>query len=320
MSRLGIPGLSAAVVTERRLRWSAAFGVADLENSVPARTTTVYRLASITKPVTAAAVLQLVDAGTIDLDAPIQRYVPAFPEKPWPVTARHLLAHQSGIRNWTEEEFHSTRRYSSIAESLDAFKDDPLLFQPGTRTHYTSLGYNLLGAIVEGASGKPFARYLEEHVFRPAAMHDARVDDVAAIIPGRAHGYRRDGAGEIVNSPLSDVSNRVAGGGLAATAEDVARFAVALQRGTLVKPSTARAAFGRQTTNDRKVTGYGMGWIVGTTGGVAEAYHTGGQPKVSTVLYMVPRSGIAVVLLANLEGVQEPLLGVARETAGALLR
>ena len=320
MSRLGIPGLSAAVVTERRLRWSAAYGVADLENDVPARTTTVFRLASITKPITATAVLQLVEAGTVNLDAPIQRYVPAFPEKPWPVTVRHLLSHQSGIRNWTDEEFHSTRRYATIADTLVLFKDDPLRFRPGTRTEYTSLGYELLGAVIEGVSGMPFARYLDERVFDPAGMHGARVDDVLAIVPGRARGYRRTAEGGYLNSPLSDVSNRVAGGGLAATAEDVARFAVALQRGLLVKPSTARAAFGRQTTSDRRLTGYGMGWIVGRSGGLAEAYHTGGQPKVSTVLYMVPRSGIAVVLLANLEGVHEPLLGVARETAEALLR
>ena len=120
----------------------------------------MYRLASVTKPITATAVLQLVEAGKVDLDAPIQRYVPAFPEKQWPVTVRHLLSHQSGIRNWTDEEFHNTRHFASIAESLAVFKDDPLLFEPGTRTQYTSLGYNLMGAVVEGVSGKPFLDYL----------------------------------------------------------------------------------------------------------------------------------------------------------------
>jgi CubicO group peptidase (beta-lactamase class C family) len=308
------------VVADRRLRWSAAYGVADVENAVPARTTTVFRLASVTKPITATAVLQLVEARTVDLDAPIQRYVPSFPPKPWPVTVRHLLSHQSGIRNWTDAEFHSTRRYATIADTLVLFRDDPLRFRPGTRTEYTSLGYELLGAVVEGVSAKPFGRYLAEHVFRPAGMEATRVEDVLAIIPGRARGYRRSAEGELTNSPLSDVSNRVAGGGLAGTAEDVARFAAAYQRGALLKPSTARAAYGRQTTSDRKVTGYGLGWIVGTSGGRAEVYHTGGQPQVSTVLYMVPRAGIAVVLLANLEGMQEPLLAVARETAGVLLR
>lgn len=320
MTRLGIPGLSAAVVTERRLRWSDAFGTADLENFVPAKAVTVYRLASVTKPITATAVLQLVEAGKVDLDAPIQRYVPAFPEKQWPVTVRHLLSHQSGVRNWTDEEFHNTRHFANIAESLAVFKDDPLLFEPGTRTQYTSLGYNLLGAVVEGVSGKPFLEYLHDRVFTPAGMEAARGDDVLAVIPNRAPGYQLSAAGELRNSPLSDTSNRTAGGGLVATAEDVARFAIAFQRATLLKASTTQAAYGRQRTRDRKVTGYGLGWIVGETAGRTEVYHTGGQPRVSTVLYMVPRAGLAVVLLCNLEDVSNPLLDLARQVADALLR
>jgi serine beta-lactamase-like protein LACTB, mitochondrial len=320
MARLGIPGLSAAIVTERQLRWSGAFGMADLENFVAARTVTVYRLASVTKPITATAVLQLVEAGKVDLDAPIQRYVPAFPEKQWPVTVRHLLSHQSGVRNWTEEEFHNTRHFTSIAESLAVFKDDPLLFEPGTRTQYTSLGYNLLGAVVEGVSGKPFLEYLHDRVFAPAGMESARGDDVLAIIPNRADGYQMTAGGELRNSPMSDTSNRTAGGGLVATAEDVARFAIAFQRAALVKASTAQAAFGRQRTRDRRLTGYGLGWIVGEAPGRTEVYHTGGQPRVSTVLYMVPRSGSAVVLLCNLEGVSAPLLDLARQVTDTLLR
>ena len=320
MTRLGIPGLSTALVTERRLSWSNAFGSADLENFVPAKAETVYRLASVTKPITATAVLQLVEAGKVDLDAPIQRYVPAFPEKQWPVTVRHLLSHQAGIRNWTDEEFHNTRHFATLAESLAVFKDDPLLFEPGSRTQYTSLGYNLMGAVVEGVSGKPFLEYLQERVFAPAGMESARGDDVLAIIPNRAAGYQMTAGGELRNSPMSDTSNRTAGGGLVATAEDVARFAIAFQRGTLLKPSTAQAAYGRQRTRDRKFTGYGLGWIVGDAGRRTEVYHTGGQPRVSTVLYMVPRSGFAVVLLCNLEGVSNPLLDLARQVGDTLIR
>ncbi len=319
MTRLGIPGLQAAVVTERRLRWLGAFGTADLENFVPVRNETVFRLASVTKPITATAVLQLVEAGRVDLDAPIQRYVPAFPAKQWPVTVRHLLSHQSGIRNWTDEEFHNTRHYATLAESLHIFADDPLLFEPGSRTQYTSLGYNLMGAVVEGVSGKPFLDYLAEHVFERAGMTGARGDDVRAIIPNRAAGYQMSGDGLLANSPFSDTSNRTAGGGLVATAEDVALFASAFQRGALVRSSTAQAAYGRQRTSARKITGYGLGWIVAQSRGRAEVYHTGGQPRVSTVLYMVPRSGLAVVLLCNLEGVSDPLLELARGMTDALL-
>jgi serine beta-lactamase-like protein LACTB, mitochondrial len=315
LPRLGAPGLSIGVVRDRELRWSAGYGLADLENEVPATPISVYRLASVAKPITATAVLQLWERGKLDLDAPIQRYVPGFPDKPWPITARHLLAHQSGVRNWTAEEFHNTRRFSSITESLEPFKDDALLFEPATRTQYSSLGFTLLGAAIEGAGGAPFMEQLRASVFQPAGMESARDDNVFAIVPHRARGYFRHGDGSLANAPLTDTSNRTPGGGLVATAEDVARFASALQRGLLLKPETLQAALTAQKLRGGRVTGYGLGWVVGRRGARREAYHVGGQPQVSTVLYMQPDAGVAVAILANLEGVENALLDLARQAA-----
>jgi len=320
MRRHGIPGLSAAVTSAGALRLSAGYGMADVENSVAASPATVYRLASVSKPITAVAVLQLVEKGKLDLDAPLQRYVPGFPEKPWPVTCRHLLCHQSGVRQWTDEEFRSTRHYWSLAESVDFFKDDPLAFEPGTRTLYTSLGYSLLGAAIESASGQAYADYLRESVFVPAGMETARLDDVFALIPHRAHGYQKGPGGELVNSALSDTSNRMAGGGIVATAEDVARFALALHAGALVTRDSREQMFTRQKGRDGRLTGYGLGWTVDGGRGRREVYHVGGQPRVSTVLYMRPDQDVAVVLLANLEGVSGPLLELARQAAEIALR
>jgi serine beta-lactamase-like protein LACTB, mitochondrial len=311
----GIPGLTISVVTDRELRWSNGYGMADLENFVPARELTVYRLASVTKPITATAVLQLVEQGKLDLDAPVQKYVPEFPEKPWPVTARQLLAHQAGVRNWTEEEFRSTRRYTSVGEALGVFKDDPLLHEPGTRVQYSSYGYNLLGSLVEGASGQRYLEYLREHVFEPAGMVWARDDDVFVIIPNRARGYRRTADGAVLNSPLSDTSNRIPGGGLVATADDVARFATALQTGLLLKPESLNLMFTRQKLKNGTPTGFGLGFVLGAHRRHREVYHLGGQPRVSTLLYMRPDRGVAVVLLTNLEGVGNPLLDLARQIA-----
>ncbi|HEX6737709.1 MAG TPA: serine hydrolase domain-containing protein [Vicinamibacteria bacterium] len=311
----GIPGLTVSVATERELRWSNGYGMADLENFVPARELTVYRLASVTKPITATAVLQLAEQGKLDLDAPVQKYVPDFPEKAWPVTSRQLLAHQGGVRNWTEEEFRSTRRYASLSDALTVFKDDPLLQEPGTKVVYSSYGYNLLGSVVEGASGQRYLDYLTEHVFEPAGMVWARADDVFAIIPNRARGYQRTADGAIMNSSLSDTSNRVPGGGLVATADDVARFAVALVSGVLVKPDTLKLMFTRQKLRHGTSTGFGLGFVLGTHRRHREVYHLGGQPRVSTLLYMRPDEGLAVVLLTNLEGVGNPLLDLARQIA-----
>src|SRR5258708_5544471 len=132
MSRSSIPGLSVAVVVDHKLRWSNGYGLADVENFVPAKAATAYRLGSISKPITAAAVMQLVERGKIDLDAPIQKYCPAFPQKQWPITVRLVLGHLSGIRHCKNDaEYGSTRHYKSVVEGLEMFKDDPLGFEPG---------------------------------------------------------------------------------------------------------------------------------------------------------------------------------------------
>jgi serine beta-lactamase-like protein LACTB len=320
MYRYGIPGLSVAVAAGGSVRLSAGYGLADVENSVPAGPLTMYRLASVSKPITAVAVMQLAAKGKLDLDAPVQRYVPSYPEKQWPLTCRQLLCHQSGVRQWTEDEFLSTRHYASLIEALDFFKNDPLAFEPGTRTLYTSLGYNLLGLAVESASGQAYVDYLRENVFTPAGMESAWVDDVFALVPHRAQGYKKEAEGELFNSALSDTSNRVPGGGLIATAEDVARFALALHSGGLLKKETREQMFARQRTRDGKLTGYGLGWTVASERGRREVYHIGGQPKVSTALYMLPDQGGAVAVLANLEGVGTPLLELARQVAEIAVR
>src|SRR5262249_35383742 len=175
MSRLGIPGLSVAVVVDHKLQWSNGYGLADVENFVPAKAMTAYRLGSISKPITAAAVMQLVERGKLDLDAPIQKYCPAVPKKPWPGTVRELLGHLSGVRPYKGEEFASTRHYNGVLEGLEMFKDDPLLFEPGTKYSYTTHGYAVLGCAVEGASGIRFEEYVRDNVFKPAGMDRIRV-------------------------------------------------------------------------------------------------------------------------------------------------
>ena len=157
MARLGMPGLAVAVVEREELVWSAAFGEADLENDVPVRTDTMFRLASVSKPITATAVLQLAERGKLDLDAPIQRYVPALPGEGLAGHARACCSPTwPASATTTQGEFGSTRRYASASEALAIFRDDPLAHEPGTRFLYTSYGYNLLGCAVEGASGQSF--------------------------------------------------------------------------------------------------------------------------------------------------------------------
>jgi len=323
MARLGIPGLSLAVVEGGALRFQEAHGYADVENGVPARPESVYRLASVSKPITAVAVLHLYERGQIDLDAPVWRYCPEFPEKPWPVTARQLLCHQGGVRHYRPEEPALTRRFETSAESLALFRDDPLVHEPGTEVRYSTYGYSLLGCAAAGAARTPFLELLRDAVFGPAAMSSTGADDQRAIVPNRAQGYTRDAEGRLRNSALADTSYKVPGGGLSGTAADVARFGSALGSGRLLSAGVFEQMLTRQRVRDGRVTGYGLGLTLGERDGRREAWHTGGQERVSTVLYLdldrgVPRGGRAVAILANLEAVQPQILGLARRVADEL--
>ncbi len=149
-------------------------------------------------------------------------------------------------------------------------------------------------------------------------MEQARDDNVFAIIPHRAQGYRRTPAGELQNSPLADTSNKIPGGGLCATALDLARFALALQQGVLLRPETLAQMWTPQKTRDGRETSYGLGWSLSEERGRREVFHTGGQPRVSTLLYLRPQERLAIVLLSNLEGAR--LIGLARQIADLALR
>ena len=307
MTSKKIPGLSVAVVSDNQVRWQKGYGMADLENSVPAKAATVYRTASVAKPITAVAVMQLVERGKLDLDAPIQKYVATFPTKPWPITTRELLGHLSGIRNYKGNENDSTRFYSSLTEALSIFKDDPLDFEPLTKFSYTTYGYTLLGAVIEGASGMSYLDYMRENVFKPAKMSHTKADNVYDIIPNRARGYgpkvygRFDG--NLRNAALADTSYKIPAGGLVSTVEDLANFAIAVQDGTLVKKETFQQMSRSQSTRDGKQSPYGLGWFIdgiGNRKGVV--WHGGVQQGATSVLFLLPEERIAVVLLTNLEG------------------
>ena len=171
----GTPAISVAILAKGRLVFSEAVGFADLEHLVPASPSTVFNLGSVSKGITAVAVLQLVERGAVDLDERIQTYVPSFPDKGQRITVRHIFTHTSGIRHYRASDFpddpefqQSYKHYDSFEEAIGLFKDDPLLFEPGAFYNYSSYATNLLQGVVESASGLGFEEYLREHVWRPA--------------------------------------------------------------------------------------------------------------------------------------------------------
>jgi CubicO group peptidase (beta-lactamase class C family) len=299
------PGLSVAVVKDNQIRYANGFGMADLENSVQAKSTTVYRLGSLSKPITATAVMQLAEQGKLDLDAPIQKYCPAFPDKQWTVTARQLLSHLGGIRDYNNqkfaEEYFSTRHYTRVTESLDIFKNDPLLQEPGTKYSYSTYGYNLLGCAVEGASSTTYDAYIIANILKPAGMVQTGVDDAFEIIPNRARGYRTTREGQVRNALFADTSNKIPAGGLISTVEDMAKFAIALQDGRLLSQKTVEQMWTLQKTREGQQVQYGLGWRIGDHNGTREVHHGGAAAGFSTFLYSLPEKNVIVVLMANME-------------------
>jgi serine beta-lactamase-like protein LACTB len=308
MSANSVPGIAAAVVLDGEPVWSAGFGMADLEDYAPAASSTLFRLGSISKPITAVAILQLNERGKLDLDEPVQKYCPAFPKKDWPITTRELLGHLGGIRHYNPDgkgdvPDDSARHFSSMEESLQVFANDPLVARPGTKFNYSTYGYTLLGCVLEGAASEKYVDYVKENIFRPAGMEQTQADNFFAVIPHRTRFYHKDKAGVVQNAGVLDSSYKIPGGGLISSADDMAHFEAAILADKLLQHATRDSMWTSQKTADGKLTSYGLGWGVVEKFGVHILAHTGGQQGTSTAFAVVPDRRAGVVVLANMDNV-----------------
>jgi serine beta-lactamase-like protein LACTB, mitochondrial len=299
------PGATVSIGLEGRVAWTEGFGYADLENHVAARPNSSYRTASIGKAITATAAMALAERGALDLDAPIQKYCPRFPEKPWPITTRDLISHSSGIRHYggpnEQAELFNTRHYDHVSDAIDIFKDDSLMIRPGTDMLYTTWGYVALGCVLEGASHREFRELVRETVFVPAGMKDTRDDDPRAIIPNRARGYVFED-GQLKVSRWVDMSSKLAAGGWITTAPDLVRFMNAWMAGNLVSQEAMKTMLEPyRLPHDGTVDNYGMGWFVDDYRGMKIAFYGGGTPQVSAYISFIPERRIAIAAMFNLE-------------------
>ncbi|MCO6512835.1 MAG: serine hydrolase, partial [Aridibacter famidurans] len=300
MKRDGSVGLSIGFSKDGFV-WTKGFGYADLENKTPAKADSSYRMASVTKTFTAAAVLKLVEEGKIDLDAEVQKYVPYFPKKQHPVTVRQLLGHLGGISHYRNYLIEGRiKDPKTTRESIAIFEDFELVAEPGTRYNYSSYGFNLLGAVIEGASGRSYGEYLTESVWKPLGMDSTRMDDPLDIIPGRVRGYQLVG-GKLKNSEFVDISSRFAGGGARSNVADMLAFADGLREGKLLKPSTVNEMWTAQTTKGGRDIGYGYGWGTNTANGRFVVGHGGAQQEARTYLLTVPHKNFSAAVAINFE-------------------
>jgi CubicO group peptidase (beta-lactamase class C family) len=308
MTSTHVPGVSVAVVEDGELAWAGGFGFADLENNVPASEHTLFRLASISKSLTATAAMQLWERGQLDLDAPVQKYCPAFPQKSGPITTREVMGHLGGIRHYKsgsqdDPEVGNTRHFDNpIQGGLDFFKNDPLVADPGSQFHYSTQGYTLVGCVMEGASGVKYVDFVRQNVFVPAGMEQTQVDDRFAIVPYRTRFYQKTASGTVQNADFLDSSYKIPGGGWLSSAEDMAKFEVAILHDKLIKRATRDLMWTPLKPSDGSKDDYGLGWGSAEENGIAYVAHNGGQQGTSTAFMIAPVQRFGVVVLTNMEG------------------
>jgi serine beta-lactamase-like protein LACTB len=328
MAKNSVPGLSAGILLDGQPAWSEGFGLADLENFVPASPVTLFRLGSISKSITAVAVLELYERGKLNIDAEVQKYCQAFPKKDAPITSRELLGHLAGIRHYNpgfaggDVPLDSARHFNTMQESLQIFANDPLVDKPGNKFHYSTYGYTILGCVLEGASSEKFVDFVKENLFDPAGMAETQADNSSSITQHRTRFYHQESSGPVQNAGVLDSSYKIPGGGFISSADDMMRFATAVLANQLLKPATRDLMWTSQKNADGTLTNYGMGWFVGKKFGLFVAAHTGGQQGTSTSLILVPERHAAAVVLANIEGVNVEALGydilkIALDLSGA---
>jgi CubicO group peptidase (beta-lactamase class C family) len=299
-----VPGMTIGFIKDD-FTWAKGFGSADLENKTPATAETVYRLASVTKPMTAMAVLQLVEKGKINLDAEVQTYVPAYPKQKWPVTVRQLLGHLGGGQ--TGSGLGAERK--TVREVVELISKNELAAEPGTKFIYTTSGYNLLGAAIEGASGKTFEEYMRDHLWQPLGMNNTSMDNPRELVPNRARGYELVD-GKIRNAEFVDVSARFGGGGASGTVPDLLRFARGINSGKVLSKEMVNVMYTPMANREGRFTAYqggswdyGMGWFIFPVNGHFAVHHDGGQKGTQTELLRVPSENFAIAFACNLEGV-----------------
>lgn len=303
-----LPGMSVTIAKKGAIVYSEGFGYADLENEVPVDPAkSKFRIGSVSKPFTAAALAVLFENGKINLDTNIHVYVPEFPNKKRKkhVTLRLTAGHLAGIRHYKKGEFLSAQNYPTVRQGLDIFKDDTLLHKPGSKYTYSSYGWNLISAAVETAAEEDFLAYIQRVVFDSLQMSNTQADHNDRIINGRTRFYVKDKEGNFKNAPYVDNSYKWAGGGFLSTTEDLMKFGQAHLKPGYLKKETLEEFFRSQTTKRGEKTNYGMGWATyERDNGINYYGHSGGSVGGSTIFIFYPEQEIVVAVVSNLSSVQ----------------
>jgi CubicO group peptidase (beta-lactamase class C family) len=314
-----VPGAAVAVVRGGEPIALRCAGLADLEWQCPVTPTTVFRLASLSKPFTALTTALLADDGLLDLDTPITEYLTGYPPQGRHITVRHLLTHTSGIPNFvTQPGFRGgTSRIDHADEDVLAlFATKPLDFAPGSRYGYSNSGYRLLDILINHVTGRPFADVLTERVCAPAGMANTRVLTDENIVAERARDYWRSPDG-LVNAPYVSMTLPGGAGGIGSTLEDLLRFDAALRDGAFADPALRHRLWSPVALTSGAIVGYGLGWGLSTYRGHRIVHHAGGIEGFSCLYLRLPDDDTSMIMLTNLE--LFPCAAPARRLVNTLL-
>jgi len=288
---------SILIAQKGEILLSKGYGMANYEHSVPNTPHTKFRMGSLTKQFTAMAIMQLQEKGLLNVEDPIIKYFPDYPEVGKIITIHHLLTHTSGIPSFTGfPDFQKTSMMpSSLEETIARFKDKALEFAPGEKYNYSNSGYILLGAIIEKVSGQSYEMFLKENIFQPLKMMNTGYDHHSTILKDRAAGYCLSNEG-LINAVYTDMSIAHAAGSLYTTAEDLYLWDRALYTEKLVKKSSLEKIF------TPFVGKYGYGWRIGDSFNRKVVAHSGGINGFTTRIARYLDDEVCVIVLINIEG------------------
>ena len=295
-----IPGVSVAVHWRGEELLANGYGLADVENNVPATEHTVYRIGSVTKQYTAAAVMKLVEQGKLNLEDAFTKYLPDYPVGDFTISVGQLLDHTAGIKGYTEMPvfWEKGRLDLTHEEMIELFSEPPFEFEPGERFQYSNSAYYLAGVVVEKVSGKSYADFLRDEFFEPLGLRESYYLYNTPIVPNRAEGYEvRDG--ELVNDDPLSMHLPYSAGSLGASVSDLVRWKLALIQGRALTPKSFAEMVGQRTLRDGKPAGYGLGFFVGSLDGHRKVSHGGGINGFRAQLSWYPDDELIVAVLTN---------------------
>jgi len=299
--RTDAPGYAIQIDQKGKTIYKKSVGFANLELGVQLQNDHIFRIGSITKQFTAAAILKLAEQGKLNINDPIEKHIADYPTLGKKITIEHLLTHTSGIKSYTGMKKWDTemrRKDFTVVELVDLFKNEPMDFDPGEKFKYNNSGYVLLGYIIELVSGKTYEEYIEEEFFKPLGMTNSSYGNTATLIKNRTSGYSQGPEG-YENAPYLSMTQPYAAGSLLSTTNDLSKWYHAVFADKVISKESREKAHSTYVLNNGEETGYGYGWTLVNYRGIDIVQHGGGINGFSTASAFIPAKETFVAVFAN---------------------